>query len=1311
MRVTPGRARPLGVRPDATGCNVAVHAPGDVWFCIFDDTDAEVARFRLPGRHGDVAHGHVAGLGIGARYGLRVAGDKRLLIDPYATRLDRVPRLDPRMFDADADSAPACPKGIVEAPFPNTPPLARGDAPRVILELHVRGFTMTHPGIPPGLRSTFAGLAHPAAIAHLVGLGITHVELLPCAAWIEERHLPPLGLTNYWGYNPIAFLAPDPRLAPGGMAEVRAAIAALHAAGIGVLLDVVFNHTGEGDAQGPTLSLRGLDAAGYYRLDSTGRLVDDAGCGNTLACDRPAVVRLVMDALRHWAGAGVDGFRFDLATTLGRGPDGFSPDAPLLTAMAQDPLLHDRLLIMEPWDIGFLGYQLGAFRAGQPEWNDRFRQDVRRFWRGDRGMLGALATRLSGSPDIFAGRHRPATDSLNFITAHDGFSLADLVAFTTKHNAANGESNRDGTDDNASWNGGAEGPTDDPAILARRRADARALLMTLLTARGTPMLSMGDEAGRSQGGNNNAYAQDNATSWFDWQGMDSDLVAFTARLVAARLAHPALHGAKWLTGVAQDVAWLRADGTAMAEADWDSRTLLVALFDAAADDRVLVAIQGTPTTTEATLPPPRPGRRWTLVADSSDPRRQGPVAGHRLALPPHSMLLLAETISDAPRPDDDALARLAAAAGISPEWWGFDGTRHAVPDDTARAILHAMRLPAGTAAEARDSLAHLAQDRDHRPLPASAVLRAGGHLALVVPEGRRDGITIQRADGGTEHHLLHPWELPAAERIAADGARIRLHLWPLPPLPAGRHVLRLDSAPDASCLLTLAPSRGFWPEALADGGRRFGIAAQLYTLRDGLDRGMGDLATLATMARATAATGAAVLGLNPLHMLFPQDRDRASPYHPSDRRFLDPMLIGLGPAHPGGALVDYPAVWQARRAALEAGFAPEDPGFAAFRTAGGAALEHFATFQAIAETALGADWRRWPAALRDRDPAGLAEFAAQHGSRVAFHAWLQFRADTDLGAAAASGLEIGLYRDLAVGCAPDGVEAWANQAGLLKGLSIGAPPDAFAANGQVWALPPPDPLAEAREGHASFAALLAANMRHAGALRIDHVLGLRRLFLMPDGARGQDGAYLDRPLDDLLGHVALESQAARCLVVGEDLGTVPDGMAEALAGAGVLSTRVLLFERDGATFRQPATLPANAAVHVMTHDLPTLVGWWQGADIAERKAIGLDASDDRAADKAALLVMLVEAGLWAGEADPAMTPALAAAIHAAIAGSDAALAFVQADDLVRETMAVNLPGTDRERPNWRRRLSVPVDGLATTPYGAAILAAMRKLRP
>ncbi|MBW4092562.1 MAG: glycogen debranching protein GlgX [Proteobacteria bacterium] len=675
-RVGPGAPEPLGVCPDARGVNVAVfsaHAE-TVSFCLFDpEGEREIAAIPLPARTGEVFHGHIGGIGPGARYGLRADGPRdpscghrfdpaKLLCDPFATRLDRPFRLHPSLFAASqADSAPAMPKAIVEAPLPALPqrPAFAWDG-QAIYELAVRAFTMRHPGIPAPLRGTFAGLGHPAAVDYLRRLGIGAVELMPVAAWIDAPHMPALGLTDAWGYNPVAFLTPDPRLAPGGWAEVRAAVAALQAAGIAVLVDVVLNHSGEYDARGPTVSLRGLDNATYYRLDpgDLSQYRNDTGCFNTLALDRPACVRLALDALRAWVvRGGVDGFRFDLATVLGRRAGGFDPQAPLLAAIDQDPVLRRCARIAEPWDATGDGYRLGAFPSAWGEWNDRYRDTVRRFWRGDAGQLGELATRVAGSADIFAPRHRPVSRTVNFVAAHDGFTLADLVSYNTKHNEANGEANRDGNDTNWSWNHGVEGPSDDPAVRAGRAADVRALLATLLFSRGTPMLGMGDESGRSQGGNNNSYAQDNPVGWFDWSGADTGMRRFATRLLRLRQRCRVLSGDTPLRGSAADasglpdVAWRRADGASMQAQDWNdpgNRTLVAALYApptaAAPAHRALLVLHAGATPIAVVLPAPRAGQRWRLLLDSAAPRRRGP-CDERLPVAARSVVL-AEEVPD-----------------------------------------------------------------------------------------------------------------------------------------------------------------------------------------------------------------------------------------------------------------------------------------------------------------------------------------------------------------------------------------------------------------------------------------------------------------------------------------------------------------------------------------------------------------------------------------------------------------------------------------------------------------------------------------
>ncbi len=546
----------------------AVRSPraSAVWLCLFEgDLEQRIAMHR----EGDDWLAKLTGDHSDTRYGYRAEGEwaperglwfdpAKLLVDPYALELDRRFVQDPRLAEYGTDTAALVPRAVVLGQLPKVrqrkPQFERGG---LIYELNVRSFSMLHPDVPESQRGTVAALANPAIIAHLKKLHVNAVELLPVTAWIDERHLPPLGLSNAWGYNPVTMMALDPGLCPGGVSELRAMVAALHKAGIGVILDLVFNHTGESDVHGGVLSLRGLDDSAYARAPD-GSLINDTGCGNTLDFANPAVRQLTLDSLRHFVRhCGVDGFRFDLATVMARGPD-FSSNAPIFAEIAADPLLADRIMIAEPWDIGPGGYQLGQFPPHWLEWNDRYRDDVRRFWRGD-GTIGALVTRLAGSSELFGEDCR----TVNFLATHDGFTLADTVAYAERHNHANGEGNRDGHGENYSWNTGVEGRSTDPCVTAARGADLRALLATLFASTGTIMLSAGDEFGRSQRGNNNAYAQDNPICWIDWENRDHALEDFVVNIARVRMSRSAPS-----THFPQHGTWLRPDHCPMTVDDW-----------------------------------------------------------------------------------------------------------------------------------------------------------------------------------------------------------------------------------------------------------------------------------------------------------------------------------------------------------------------------------------------------------------------------------------------------------------------------------------------------------------------------------------------------------------------------------------------------------------------------------------------------------------------------------------------------------------------------------------------------------------------
>ncbi|HWA18042.1 MAG TPA: glycogen debranching protein GlgX [Devosia sp.] len=654
-----GRAEQLGATVAAEGVNFAVYSESAsaLYISLYDEADREVERFELDGHDNNIHHGLIAGIGPGARYGLRADGEynpdqglffdpNKLLVDPYARRIDRVFVRSPRLRlprDAAEDTAPLVPKAIVTSANVNPPMRPRRKAPGLMYELNVRGYTMRHPSVQGPLRGTIAALSTRRVIDHLKFLGVDVVELMPIAAFIDDGHLPALGLTNAWGYNPVTYFAIDPRLAPRGPQELRYLTDLYRKNGISVILDVVYNHTGEGDANGPMLSLMALDPHTYYRfvqVDGKQHLVNDAGTGNTLRCDHPTTQRLVIDSLRYWVEEmGVTGFRFDLATVLGREP-GFNPDAKMLQMIKADPLLSKCILVAEPWDPGPGGYGVGKFGKEFREWNDTYRDEVRSFWRGDSGKIGALAGKVAGSAEIFNFAGRKPSHGVNFLAVHDGFTLADLVSYAEKHNEANGEQNRDGHNSNSSWNCGAEGPSDDEAINAARRRDIRALLATLFVSRGTPLIQQGDEFGRTQQGNNNAYAQDNEITWVDWDKADGALVDYVAALMRFRKEHEALTNDRFLEGRdrqgVRDVMWLHPSGREMGRQDWaDGSASVLGMWVRTANDNVLVWFNRHAEPVEAKLPP----GSWDAAMVSLDKAEPMIVPGS-IVLPPRSLVAL-----------------------------------------------------------------------------------------------------------------------------------------------------------------------------------------------------------------------------------------------------------------------------------------------------------------------------------------------------------------------------------------------------------------------------------------------------------------------------------------------------------------------------------------------------------------------------------------------------------------------------------------------------------------------------------------------
>jgi len=687
LKLGPGNPRPLGATSDGRGVNFALFSANAtrVDLCLFDENGTETARIALPEYTDEIWHGYVPGLAPGQLYGYRVHGpyapkdghrfnQHKLLLDPYARRYAGQLIWDDALFGyqigskradlamSKTDSAPFLPKCVVvgdsdplHSPRPQRP---WHDA--VIYEAHVKGMTARHPDVPEPLRGTFAGIANPAVIDHLVKLGVTAIELLPVHAFINDRHLVEHGLSNYWGYNSVGFFAPAERyISPGaGLEEFRAMVDRLHDAGIEVILDVVYNHTAEGNALGPTLSFRGIDNASYYKLAEDKRhYFDTTGCGNTLNIGQPRVLQMVMDSLRYWVEqCGVDGFRFDLASAMARDNNDFDPSASFLDAVGQDPVLSQVKLIAEPWDLGENGYQVGAFPPGWAEWNDLSRDSLRSYWKGDMGVLPALGSRISGSAEIYDHRGRKPWASVNFIAAHDGFTLRDVVSYNRKHNAANKEDNNDGHDDNRSYNWGVKGPTDDPAILDRRDRVRRALMASLLFSHGTPMINMGDELGRTQGGNNNAFCQDNEISWVNWTDLDDRdraFLDFVRGAASLRAQLPLLRSPNFLHGepvapLIRNVTWFKPDGEEKQAEHWEDPVAKCIGASFAGDGQILLLLFNADAEPIDFIFPYFGKRhlRWRLLCDSAnDLIRPDPtiIATGKTTIPGHGLLLFERT--------------------------------------------------------------------------------------------------------------------------------------------------------------------------------------------------------------------------------------------------------------------------------------------------------------------------------------------------------------------------------------------------------------------------------------------------------------------------------------------------------------------------------------------------------------------------------------------------------------------------------------------------------------------------------------------
>lgn len=1274
--ISDGAAAPLGPTVQKTGVNFALfsaHATS-VTLCLFSpDGKTETDHITLPARSGNIWHGFVKGLKAGQLYGFRVDGPydpknghrfntHKLLIDPYAKNLfgdfvqhDSIYGYDVHAPEKDlsfstSDSAPYIPKSIVGEPHFNwgddaTPDTSWADT--IIYEAHVKGLTQLRGDVAPASRGTLSGLADPAVISHLTDLGVTAIELLPLQSFFSEPRLFDLGLTNYWGYNPINYFAPhNPYLGPAGASAIQEAVQALHKAGIEVILDVIYNHTGESWELGPTLSYRGIDNASYYSLQGDKRYyVNHTGTGNTLNMSRPEVLDLTIESLRYWVETlHIDGFRFDLAPTLARHPHDFNAQAPFLDAVKSDPILSKVKLIAEPWDIGPGGYVLGQFPKGWNEWNDRYRDDVRSFWRGDDHSHQNVAGRLLGSADIFEPSGRGAFTSVNLITAHDGFNLHDTVSYNHKHNHANGEDNRDGHGHNLSDNMGAEGPTDNPNIIAARRQRKKNMLATLMLSQGTPMILAGDEFGHTQRGNNNAYCQDSEISWLDWSAQDLELQHFTRDVIALRKAYPHFTQSQYLHGEIIDEAmpnvdWLARHGDALHPGDWENPQQAcfgMALSIAGEDTLIVVFNRGGDCAFNF-------GEHSVTCLLSTASFGEGGAF-----IPAHSVSILKiEGGYLSPKRLNDRVNEVCAQYGIIDAFRDISGHVHHASDATKLKLLEAMNVDIRKTVKAVT------------PLPLSSnVPKIFGAESLRQQSGvwgvtaALYGLRSDRNWGMGDFEDL----AVLCETMAVKGADF-IGINPVHALfPSAPHLYAPYSPSSRQFLNVMLIA----PDKIPDLPKSFSKNQNQKDTTDPIDY-------TSVYAAKMAAFEASYTAFSKLKITTKR------------RKSFDKFASNAGPALKHHVLFDTLFETLPLSKQTYAGWKnfqkkyanPISKACQEFAANYADRIEFYAYLQWIAHTQL-----------------------AEAQSR-----------------AIAAGMSIGVYLDFAVGIVPGGSGTWHDKTAFAERVSLGAPGDMANPDGQVWNLAPFNPQELARNNFEPYRGALRQAMSLGGAIRIDHILGHLRSFWTPDDGAGGYVQYPFDGLLQMIAEESQAQNCAvfgedlgtvpdgfRKHMADYDLMGCEVAMIER-DSHGQLVPRENMRELSITAF-------SNHDFPTLTGFWNSEDFKWR-----EALGIGADPEilrwekQRREHDKAALTRLIGR------EETDAMTPNLMAHLQAYLAGSKALAFAVQLDDLMLEPMQANVPGTTDEQPNWRRRARLSLEDIAGDADVSAICAAINTARP
>ncbi|MCS7206097.1 MAG: glycogen debranching protein GlgX [Leptospiraceae bacterium] len=1453
IKISEGKPYPLGANWDGSGVNFAIYSKHAerVYLCLFDDVNSRRESVCIPLKYRThyIWHCYIEGILPGQLYGYRVYGPynpkeghrfnpSKLLLDPYALAIGRdliwsdvhfgykLPnKFHERNPQDNADKALLA--AVIDPAFSwgDDKPLRIPWKDTIIYEVHLKGYTKLHHLVPEELRGTYLAFTTEPVINYLKDLGVTTIEFLPIQHSISEYHLVKRRLVNYWGYNPIAFFAPNPRYAYGkrmtdAINEFKTMVKVLHQAGFEVILDVVYNHTAEGDHRGPTLSFRGIDNLSYYRVyeDKKDEYLDFTGCGNTLNHQNHQVLQLIMDSLRYWiTEMHVDGFRFDLASALARELHDVDRLNCFFALIQQDPIISKAKLIAEPWDLGQDGYQLGNFPPGWTEWNGKFRDSVRRVINEYETNLSDFATRICGSSDLYKKDDRKTYSSINYITCHDGFTLRDLVSYNQKHNEANGENNQDGFNQNFSKNYGVEGDTNDHKIKLLRLKKQKLFLTTLFISQGVPMLLAGDELNRTQKGNNNAYCQDNEISYVSWEENEfsQELYITTKFLITLRKSNEVFRRIEFFEGEekkimdVKDIYWIHPDGREMESKDWEKQLCLGMILPAEFGERFefYTSLQGdtlfvifnfSNQRINFKIPEIIP-TRWTLIFDTnkhlfvsteepfldkfnievekyfanesisvknfyeslqilySDGRIYLP--NDEIEIPEHSIKIL-----KADKNWKEAhvrrnyrlslLEKLMDSTGVIRTYYDLLGRKFELSYHEIFMVFRSLHLPVKDLSSLESVYENYINDLWFKGITSSYVFTVNEEITLEISileifkefeiQIYQDKQLVYQKEYKNfpiiETHTIYFTRFKKLKMV-----KTKIHI--SEKLKIGYYEILILNNKEiyTKGSLIITPDECYYDNKIYTG-----VWIQLYALRSQSNLGIGDFGDLKKLALIIKKYNFNLIGLSPLHY-FSISSENVSPYYPASRLAIHPIYIDIFQleefhtsqnalkkwkeflpkieSEKKQKIINYELIYNIKKEILWEAYKEfqKNPKFEQRREEfeeyknENQLLFYHALFELVKEIYKNI---QLPNHIFKQNSEIQNQFLREYREKLDFYQYLFYLAEKQFLKIKEEIQQEGvyLYLDLAVGCAPEQVEYfyWEEIYPFVfsRNARAGAPPDPFSSKGQDWGLAVFNPCTLKKIGYEPFIKLLQRNLFQNTLLRIDHIMWFYRLFWIVKEGSQQTSTYVRYPDQDLFKILSLESQLHQSLIIGEDLGTVPQEVKDIMAQKKILSWKVFYFEKTQEAYLDPQKYPLQSVATINTHDLPTLAGFWMGKDIEELHRMKkitqeelLNLLEKRNQEKLKMIELLKQKGYFKDDTplteDSIYDPKIAYYFHKLLAEAPSKILLVSIYDLLGESDQPNFPGTTNEYPNWRMRNSIPIEEIEKSPYFLAIIDSLK----